>query len=108
MRLGDEKKHKYERKKKGVAHLEHLDVGHAEIKVGGVTQDEASAEENAYGEDRAHKHLLGEVDIFCAIEEACRPLQYARASCLFYKSYDIRYACQGTMRGCVRQIQGGK
>jgi len=75
------------KKKGGVAHLEHLDVGHAEIEVGGVTQDEASAEKKADGEDRAHKHVLCEVDIFRAIEEARRPLQYAGASCLYY---DIR------------------
>lgn len=65
------------------AHLKHLDVGHAEIEVGGITQDEASAEEKADGEDRTHKRVLCEVDIFCSIEEACRPLQYACASCLF-------------------------
>lgn len=30
--------------RRGGAHLEHLYVGHAEIEIGGVAQDEASAE----------------------------------------------------------------
>ena len=76
---------KTKKKKGGGGHLEHLYVGHAEIEVSGVTKDEASTEEKADGEDRAHKHVLCEVDIFCAIEEARRPLQYAGASCLLYQ-----------------------
>ncbi len=63
------------KQKRGAPDLEHLDVGDAEIEVGGVAEDEASAEKKADGEDGADKHVLCEVDVLRAIEEARRPLE---------------------------------
>jgi hypothetical protein len=63
-------------------HLEHLYVGHAEIEVGGVAQDETSAEEKSYGENGAHEHVLCKVHVLRAIKEMRRPFEYARADCL--------------------------
>jgi hypothetical protein len=45
-------------------------------------EDEASAEKKANWEDGVDKHVLCEVDVLRAIEEACHPLEYTRASCL--------------------------
>ena len=70
------------KQKRGALDLEHLDVGDAEIEVGGVAKDEASAEKKADGEDGTDEHVLCEVDVLRAIEEARRPLEYARAGCL--------------------------
>ena len=63
-------------KKRG-HHLEHLYVGHAEIEIRGVAQDEATAEEKSYGENGAHEHVLCEVHVLRAIKEMRRSFQYA-------------------------------
>jgi hypothetical protein len=63
-------------------YLEHLYVGHTEIEVGGVAQDETSTEEKSYGENGAHKHVFRKVHLLRSIKEMRRPFQYARADCL--------------------------
>ena len=60
-------------------YLEHLYVGHAEIEIGGIAQDETTTEEKTYWENGAHKHVLREVHLLRAIKQARRPFQYARA-----------------------------
>lgn len=63
-------------------YLEHLYVGHAEIEVGGVAQDKTTAEEQSYWENGAHEHVLRKVHLLCAVKQARRPFQYARADSL--------------------------
>jgi hypothetical protein len=59
-----------------------LYVGNTETEVCGVAQDETTAEEKTYGENRAHKHDFRKLYILCTIEKARRPFKYARAGCL--------------------------
>jgi hypothetical protein len=54
--------------------LEHLDVGYAEIEIRSIAEDETCAKEKADGENRPNKHVLREMDILCAVEEASCPL----------------------------------
>jgi hypothetical protein len=54
--------------------LEHLDVCYAEIEIRSIAEDETCAEEKADGENGPNKHVLREVDIFCAVEEVSCPL----------------------------------
>lgn len=46
-----------------------MDVGDTEVEIGGVTQDQARAEQEADREYRADKHVLGDVDVFRSIQE---------------------------------------
>jgi hypothetical protein len=53
--------------------LKHLYVGYAEIEVGGVAQDETTAEEKSYWENGAHEHVLRKVHLLCTVKQARRP-----------------------------------
>jgi hypothetical protein len=55
-------------------YLEHLDVRYAEIEIRSIAEDETCAEEKADGENGPDKHVLREMDIFCAVEEVSCPL----------------------------------
>lgn len=65
-----------------MAHLEHLDVCDAEIKIGGVAKDEAPTEEQTDGEDGAKEYRLSHVNIFDAIKQVGRPLEHSGADSL--------------------------
>ena len=51
-----------------MTHLKHLDVGHREIQVCRVAEDEGGAEEKADGEDAPEEHVFRHVDVLHAIE----------------------------------------
>ncbi len=70
-------------------------VGHTEIEVCGVAQDETTAEEKSYGENRTHEHILRKVHLLRAIDKVRRPFQYACADCLQRKICSRSYAKQG-------------
>jgi len=55
--------------------LEHLNIRNTEVEIRGVTQDQARAEQEADGEDRADKHVLGDVNLFCSVQEVGGALQ---------------------------------
>lgn len=52
-----------------------MDVGNTEVKIGGVAQDQARAEQEADGEDGADEHVLGDMDVFRSIQEMGGALQ---------------------------------
>jgi len=49
--------------------LKHLNIGNTEVEISGVAQDQTRAEQEANGEDRADKHVLGDIDVLCSIQE---------------------------------------
>lgn len=57
--------------------LEHLNVGHTEIEIRGIAEDEACAKEKTDGEYGADKHVLRKMDILYTVEEVSCPLQDA-------------------------------
>lgn len=65
-----------------MAHLEHLDVCDAEIKIGGVAKDEAPTEEQTDGEDGANKYRLSHMNILDAVKQVGRPLEHSGADSL--------------------------
>lgn len=51
------------------AHLEHLDISNTEVKISGIAQDQTRAKQDADGEDRPDKHVLGDMDVFRSVQE---------------------------------------
>jgi hypothetical protein len=64
-------------------HLEHLDVCYAQVEVGCVAKDKRCTEEQTDGKDRAQEHILGNVHIFCAVQEMGRSRQDAGSNGLW-------------------------
>lgn len=60
-----------------MSHLQHLNVSHAEVEVGGVAENEGCAEQQAYGQDGAQEHLLRYVNILGTVKQMRGSLQNA-------------------------------
>lgn len=67
---------------KNKMNLEHLNVGYAEIEVGGVTQDQRGAEQKSDGQDRPQENIFSNVYVLRTVNEVGCPLKHSRADSL--------------------------
>jgi hypothetical protein len=58
--------------------LEHLDVGHAEVEVRSVAENERTREENSDGKNALDEHGTVHADVLGTIDQASRALQHTR------------------------------